>query len=119
MFYKLNLYRIENFLPQTKIDDSVCELADLRLSQIKTDFSHDKFNEMFVKVENGKVSSKDKYDHYENLGKGYPEKTPVENLDLIFELWKKSPTHNKMLLSKMTETCFRTDGVYWVMEGRK
>lgn len=93
-------YRLENKLNALKHDEQLCEWADVRKEEVKTDWSHDEFKR------------KD-YVGYtwigENLSKDF------SNSDMAFNAWKLSPLHNKNLLDPdYTDTCVRCSESYCV-----
>ena len=103
---QINLYRIENGLEYIPIESSVCEYTEMRLDQIKNDWSHAGFKQSFrdKTAPEGFIR--------ENLARNY------NNTSLVLEGWKQSEKHNEMLLSQFyDEMCVRTDGNYWVFHG--
>lgn len=94
-------WRYDNYLsPYTKLD-SVCRYANLRLTEIKKNFSHDGFyDKTNYPCENCRLG--------ENLAHGYGSPTDVLNA------WLKSASHAANLKDDFKYSCIRTDGEYTV-----
>lgn len=106
IFALLTFYRFLSGVPGVEINQNVCNFAEQRLVEVQSDWSHNKF----LKREN---DIRQPGSWYENLGKN--SNKPV----IIFNLWKKSPKHNKVLLSDMKYICIKESNGYWVLEGWK
>lgn len=89
--------------------EPMCAIAEYRLEQIQKDFSHTGFRELEPLLKPLGV-------WYENLA---VEGTDIRGVEGVFDAWKKSPTHNKNLLSDMEYVCIRHKNGYWVMIGWK
>ena len=100
----LLIYRAANRLPPVRTDTLACRVAVERILEVKTDWSHKGFFANHIVAKSG-------YAWQENLAKNFVN--PVD----VMNAWKKSPTHNKNLLSNMKRVCFMHFGNYWVMEG--
>ena len=105
VFNQINWYRVENQLLPLVYDQTACLIAEDRLEEIESNFSH----EGFYKLKNGKDF------FYENL-------SWVWSGDLLYKAgwtiknWKTSPTHNAVLLSDSEIGCVKTDGERYVFE---
>jgi uncharacterized protein YkwD len=100
----INNYRLENGKSTLRKDSYLCELAEFRLQEIKTDWSHDGFRKM----------TKNKYSSFgENLGRDWHSDNDV------MRAWIASPTHNDILLGHWTNFCVsQEEGYYVLITGR-
>ena len=109
----INQYRLENGLGKLEKSVVVCGLAAIRVQQIKTDFSHSKFQSEINKIPVRGV-------FYENLAiVGVGSDTRKDDHTWVVPAWKKSKDgHNEaMLIKNMTLGCVvGSDGAY-VFEG--
>jgi uncharacterized protein YkwD len=102
--FLVNEYRIENHLKPVVISPKVCKIADRRLKETKVLWDHVGFQEA--------INSSGMYGTWhENLARGFKTNGGV------VRAWKKSPTHNAILLSKMRYICVRQDKGYVVLMG--
>lgn len=104
----INLFRVEQGLPEVPVDQTVCWYAEQRLVETKTDFTHRQFY-------TEKYSRKPGI-WYENLGR-IKGKYYLFNVTQIVKDWKESKPHRKNLLVKMDSMCIRTDGNNFVFIG--
>jgi uncharacterized protein YkwD len=96
----INQYRLQNGKSTLSRDSYLCELAEFRLQEIKTDWSHDGFHKM----------KKEKYSSFgENLAKNWT--TDKE----VMKAWIDSPTHNNILLGHWTNFCVSQEEGYYVL----
>lgn len=93
----VNKYKVKKGLPELKVSDGICRLAEKRASEVSRDWSHDGFMNT-VKIaysaycpECGKMG--------ENLSRGFTD--PQE----ILTAWINSPTHKEILDSPDTRGC--------------
>lgn len=93
-------WRLKNNLPEYRISDSMCRIADKRLDQIKVNFSHDGFY------------ADDLCDRWcsiaENLAEG-----ASSGFNYMLA-WERSASHSANLKKDYTHTCVATDGDYIV-----
>lgn len=95
LFDLIQKYRYENYLPTYKKSDFLCKIADQRLQQIKTDFTHTIFfNSHFC--DNCTIS--------ENLARRFYDE------QVLLNAWLNSPSHSKILKVPYTYSCLKTDG---------
>lgn len=109
MIDTLNDYRLANGVAPVSELASICALVDIRLKEIKTDWSHDGFFKLITPLKKTGV-------WYENLAR---EGTMIRGMQGVFDAWVASPSHNKNLLSKMTSVCIKKSGIYWTLIGWK
>ena len=95
LFDLIQKYRYENYLPTYSKSDFLCNIADKRLQQIKTDFSHIIFSTSHY-CDNCVIS--------ENLAKDFHDE------QVLFTAWLNSPTHAQILKVPYTYSCLKTDG---------
>lgn len=84
-------------------NDTLCQLASKRLTQVKKDWSHDQFlptGAQFVDY--------NKYRIGENLAKEYFTESQ------LLTSWLKSPSHRFNLDDSFTHSCIKTEGTYAV-----
>lgn len=106
LYFALYLLRTANGLPMPVMDDSLaCKFADVRLTEIQTNFSHQGF------TYHSNHDFRFNFWH-EDLAQGFNG-----NEKLVFQAWENSPTHKQQLLSNMTGVCFKEVNNYWVMDG--
>ena len=89
----------QKFQPYTT-DQRLCSLAEVRLKEIKTDYSHNGFYKHlkdFSYVDLGENLAKDFYSTNKTLSN-----------------WLNSPSHRENLDAKFTYSCIRTDARYVV-----
>lgn len=90
-------YRIENGLNALKHNESLCEVADIRLEEIKTDWSHNGFD---------KYRGVNHPAGFPYLGENLATEWP--NTASTFNSWKISKTHNEnLLLRNYTSICVK------------
>ncbi len=94
-------WRSENNLKQYVYDPSLCVVANARLSEIKTDWSHNGFAKYINAVNFNYLG--------ENLAKGFDDSYKM------FEAWLKSPTHRNNLINYTYSCLVRSDN-YCVQE---
>jgi len=105
----INAYRAEQNLPAVVELPALCVINDIRLNQIVPDYSHNGFYAMTNLL-------KQYGSWYENLAQ---EGTKIRGTSGVFEAWKKSPTHNKNLLSPMQFVCIKNSASLWSLIGWK
>lgn len=97
----------------------VCKVAEIRLEQIKSEWSHKGFLD---KEANRSVRIKayndlgHTWENYlpkgmwrENLARGFTDRKKV------YDAWQKSPTHRANLEATSTYSCLRFSDGYWVL----
>jgi len=94
LFDLIQKYRYENYLPTYNKSDFLCKIANQRLQQIKTDFSHAIFVNSHY-CDNCVIS--------ENLAKSFYDE------QVLFTSWLNSPTHAQILKEPYTHSCLKTD----------
>ena len=92
-------WRSENNLDQYIYDQSLCDVANARLGEIKSDWSHKGFAKYIHNVDFRYLG--------ENLAKGFDDSYQM------FEAWLKSPTHRNNLI-KYTHSCLVCSDGYCV-----
>lgn len=102
--FLVNEYRIENHLKPVVVSPKVCKIAERRLKETKILWDHVGFQQA--------INSSDLGGRwYENLARGFKTNKGV------VKAWKKSPSHNAILLSKMRYMCVKQDSGYVVLMG--
>ncbi len=97
----VNKWRIDNGYPAYIESASACKIADVRVKEIQSDFSHDGFIPTINKL--GIVGA-------------YGENIVSRRLlsDLALRAWLQSPSHREALESNYTHSCIRTEGSHAV-----
>lgn len=95
----VNEYRLETNRPKLIYSDFLCSIANKRLTEIRTDWSH-----------NGFLKSKycDNCTLGENLSKNFLFS------DQVMDGWLNSQPHKRILDMNYTHSCIATDGDYIV-----
>lgn len=100
-------WRRNNNLPEYTWNDTLCKIAAVRIQQIRSDWSHDKFSK----------DSSDPKSYMNILLQKYKWKIIGENLAKDFtseketlEGWLGSPLHLENLKRDYTDSCVITDG---------
>ncbi len=101
LFVHLNGYRGNNNLPILIKSDELCSIALIRLEDMQTDFSHDKFYERVAYASYTKIG--------ENLSRGFIHESE------IMSKWIHSPLHKENLDYPYTEACIKCDTPYCVL----
>lgn len=105
LFNLVNEWRIKNGYASYTKSESLCELANERLPEVRVNWNHDGF---FARTTQN--SNLPKGDYGENLAKF----TRTEEFTLA--AWIQSPEHYKNLTKPFTYSCIETDGKYVVEE---
>lgn len=100
----LNTYRNNKGFSPIETSTLTCKVAEIRLEDIQTDFSHELFKTRVANLEGYWT---------ENLAKGYVGSKDVVNA------WSKSIEHNKNLLADTPQICIKYKDNRWVMIGLK
>jgi len=101
LFDLIQRWRYDKYLDPYVKSDAICKFAELRLQEIKADFSHDKF----YSTKNPPCSS---CQYGENIAEGYNFSEEVLNA------WINSPTHLENLEKDFKYSCIKTNGFYTV-----
>lgn len=108
----VNEYRLENKLPLVVEHPLPCLLAEIRLTQIKTDYSHNGFYTLTALPEMRNTGT-----WYENLAK---TGTAIVGDAGVMAAWVASAWHNRNLLAPaMAYGCIKQSGRYTVFIGWK
>ena len=92
-FIRLNRWRSANKLAPFKKSDDLCDVAHIRVQQIETDFSHDKFlNRNYQRS----------YIMSENIAYGQDSED-----ELIWQ-WDRSPKHSQAMRGDWSHACIAT-----------
>ena len=102
----INIYRAKSNLKPLQNDSKLCDLAKLRVEEIKNDWSHKQFQS-----EIDKIGGMDGVFH-ENLARTFEAK------DVVWA-WSMSKAGHKeaMLIPEMTLGCVAKSGEYYTFEG--
>lgn len=95
----VNDWRVQNGMAAFLEYPEVCSMADTRLQDMKTAFSHDKFYERYESLP---------YTVSENLSRDYT------NEEELLEGWIDSPTHYENLIAPYTYSCIKCNKTYCV-----
>ena len=99
---EINKYRLTNGLKPLEVDSVLCDAANKRVEEIKTNWSHEGFSASLCEKCNGLG---------ENLARGFEKK---EN---IVQAWIESLSHKKVILTEsFTHGCTVYDQGYAVFE---
>lgn len=100
----INMYRAKRNMLPMKWDKQLCPFAAIRISEIQTDWSHDKF---YIHAKEPFCPTCQKYG--ENLARGfYDEQKAVD-------AWINSPTHLPQLESPWQNACIKEQNGYAVL----
>lgn len=92
-------WRISQGLPEYKVSEELCQIANVRINEIQSDFSHERF---ISRYKNRTTSIS------ENLGKdAYTE-------DSLLNAWIDSASHLEILKMNYSKSCISTSGTYAV-----
>lgn len=89
----INDYRAENGLPRLNKNEKLMEVADVRVKEITTKFSHVRPNGEYLGILGGEFDAGNLCSYQENIYKGY------RSAESAFNAWKKSPGHNSTMLT--------------------
>ena len=104
MLMGVNQYRAEHQLAPLSWSVDTCIIAMIRVEDIQTECSHRLFSQRTNLVNIGGW-------FYEDLGRYYGE----NQWQGMLEEWKKSPSHNEILLSPATEGCVAYSNGHWAL----
>lgn len=90
----VNRYRSGHGLPAIVVNGGLCRLARERLEEVKTDWSHDGFNNRNLYTYCPECTAIG-----ENLARDF------DNLENVILMWNRSPSHRKLLLSNYRFGC--------------
>ena len=105
MLKRINVWRVDQGLPEVVYSETLCGLADVRLSVIQDDFSHDGFYRLF---------SNTRGRWFENLAH---EGRKIRGEGGVFKAWLNSPKHELLLHSDIRYGCVVNENGYWVFLG--
>lgn len=98
----INEYRQQNGLDELVVDQELCKLAETRLKDIQTDFSHDNF----------KSEALNYFDEFYLIGENLAEYQT--SVDQLVNQWVESPTHKQNILYNYDKTCVRSESFKYV-----
>lgn len=102
LFDLIQRFRYENYLNPYKRSDLLCRIADIRLSEIQKNYSHEKLQETVNNTCSNDCSVS------ENLMKGM-----ASNEDTL-KSWLNSTSHSAALRANYTHSCLKCYGLYCV-----
>ena len=99
LLVEFNNYRVAHNLKPVVYEKKLCEIADVRAEEIKTDWSHNGFVPKTVDLTN-KYKIKE-YEIGENLAKSFI------SADQVIYAWDTSPTHKENMVNPVYQSvCF-------------
>lgn len=98
----INDWRVSQNLAPYKVSEFLCGVADIRIKEIQTEYSHKGLRAHRWCPEN------------ETCTVGENLNMDVISNQITLDSWLNSPPHRKILDSNFTHTCIRTEGLYAV-----
>lgn len=95
----INQWRTRSGYTEYLKSDKLCQIADIRLTEIELNFSHEGF-------------SADKFNYVGKIGENLISEVDTNNDALMS--WIHSPNHLKLLSDSFTHSCIKTSGTYAV-----
>lgn len=99
LFKTVNNWRRESGYAELQMSESLCNVARVRIKEIKVDFSHTRFSESIFPEE------------FVFFGENLSEQLSQED---VFGMWLNSPTHRENLERDFTHSCVRCEESYCV-----
>ena len=102
LFELIQQYRLDNHLKQFKTSNFICDIARIRLEEIKKSFSHEGF-------------STERFCYSQcSLGENLAQKYQINQEEKLLNDWLNSQNHAAEIKSSYTHSCLKTDGNYVV-----
>lgn len=104
LFEKVNTWRKKSNLTNYTKDKTLCKISDIRVNQIKDDWSHDQFYEI--------TNSIDELSKFNQIGENLSK--DIANEDVILDRWLSSASHSAILHKDYIYSCISCDNNYCV-----
>ena len=102
LFELVQQYRVDNHLSKFKTSSFLCDIARIRLEEVKKSFSHEGF-------------STERFCYSQcSLGENLAQKYQINQERKLLNDWLNSPNHATEIKGNYTYSCLKTDGQYVV-----